>query len=60
MEIIELMEKDFSNKEISSALNISVRTVETHRKNIFRKTGTNNLLSLVKWAYEHRILQNEK
>ncbi|MEO5991105.1 MAG: response regulator transcription factor [Ferruginibacter sp.] len=58
-EIIALMEKDLSNKEMSSQLSISIRTVETHRKNIFRKTGTNNLLSLVKWAYEHSILTSE-
>ncbi|WP_439505607.1 response regulator transcription factor [Sediminibacterium sp.] len=56
IEVISLMEKDLSNKQIADALNIAVRTVETHRKNIFRKTGTNNLLSLVKWAYEHRLL----
>ncbi|HQS24541.1 MAG: hypothetical protein B7Y11_08550 [Sphingobacteriia bacterium 24-36-13] len=55
IEVINLMEKDFSNKQIADALNIAVRTVETHRKNIFRKTGTNNLLSLVKWAYEHKL-----
>jgi len=47
-EIIALMEKDLSNKQIADQLDISVRTVETHRKNIFRKTGTNNVLSLVK------------
>lgn len=56
IEVISLMEKDLSNKQIAEALNIAVRTVETHRKNIFRKTGTNNLLSLVKWAYEHKLL----
>ncbi len=54
-EIIVLMEKDFSNKQIADKLDISVRTVETHRKNILKKTGTNNLLSLLKWAYEHKV-----
>ncbi len=56
-QIIALIEKDLSNKEISAHLDIAVRTVETHRKNIFKKTGTNNSLSLVKWAYEHNILK---
>jgi two-component system nitrate/nitrite response regulator NarL len=56
-EVINWMERDYSNKQIADELNIAVRTVETHRKNIFRKTGTNNLLSLVKWAYEHQILR---
>ena len=55
-EIIVLMEKDLSNKQIADQLNISIRTVETHRKNILKKTGTNNLLSLLKWAYEHKII----
>lgn len=55
-QIIALMEKDFSNKEISGNLNISVRTVETHRKNILRKTGTSNALTLIKWAYENKLL----
>lgn len=56
IEVICLMEKGLSNKQIADQLNIAVRTVETHRKNIFRKTGTNNILSLVKWAYEHKII----
>jgi DNA-binding NarL/FixJ family response regulator len=55
-QIIQLMEKDLSNKEISAQLFISVRTVETHRKNILRKTGTTNLLSLLKWATKHGVL----
>ena len=55
-QLIGLIEKDLSNKEIAEALCISPLTVETHRKNIFRKTGATNALSLVKWAYEHKIL----
>ena len=55
-QLIALIEKDLTNKEIAEVLTISPLTVETHRKNIFRKTGTNNALSLVKWAYEHKIL----
>jgi len=55
-QIINLLENDLSNKDIAGQLFISVRTVETHRKNILAKTGCNNLLSLVKWAYEHGIV----
>jgi len=58
IEVICLMEKDMSNKQIADQMHIAVRTVETHRKNIFRKTGTNNILSLVKWAYEHKLISN--
>lgn len=58
-QLIVLIEKEFTNRDIASKLCISIHTVETHRKNIFKKTGTNNILSLVKWAYEHKILVPE-
>lgn len=56
IEIIRLIEKEYSNKQIAQSLFISERTVETHRKNIFRKTGTNSVIGLVKYAYEHRLV----
>ncbi len=55
-EIIGLISKEFSNKKIASTLFISERTVETHRKNIFRKTNTTSLIGLMKWAQEHKII----
>jgi two-component system, NarL family, nitrate/nitrite response regulator NarL len=58
-QLIALIEKEFTSRDIAQQLSISMHTVETHRKNIFRKTGTNNILSLVKWAYEHKILIKE-
>ncbi len=56
MEIIKLIEKEHSNKQIAETLFISERTVETHRKNIFRKTETNGVIGLIKYAYEHRLI----
>lgn len=56
IEIIRLIEKEYNNKQIAEALFISERTVETHRKNIFRKTSTNTVIGLVKYAYEHRLI----
>ncbi len=55
-EIIRLIEKEYNNKQIAEALFISERTVETHRKNIFRKTDTNSVIGLVKYAYEHKLI----
>ncbi len=55
-EIIKLIEKEFSNKDIAGQLFISERTVETHRKNIFRKTKTNSVIGLIKYAYEHKLI----
>lgn len=56
IEIIRLIEKEYSNKQIAETLFISERTVETHRKNIFRKTNTGSIIGLVKYAYEHKLI----
>lgn len=56
LEIIGLIEKELSNKSIADQLFISERTVETHRKNIFRKTKTNSVVGLIKYAYEHKLI----
>ena len=56
IEIIRLIEKEMSNREIAESLFISERTVETHRKNIFRKTKTTSLIGLIKYAYEHKLI----
>jgi two-component system, NarL family, nitrate/nitrite response regulator NarL len=56
IEIIRLIEKEYNNRQIAEALYISERTVETHRKNIFRKTSTNSVIGLVKYAYEHKLI----
>ena len=56
IEIIELIEKELSNKQIAEKLFLSERTIETHRKNIFRKTNTSSVIGLVKYAYEHKLI----
>jgi DNA-binding NarL/FixJ family response regulator len=56
IEIIGLIEKELSNKQIAEKLFLSERTVETHRKNIFRKTNTTSVIGLVKYAYEHKLI----
>ncbi|MEN8893096.1 MAG: LuxR C-terminal-related transcriptional regulator, partial [Planktotalea arctica] len=38
-------------------LDISVRTVETHRKNIKRKLGISSTAGLTRYAMEHGVLQ---
>lgn len=46
-----------SNKEVASELEISVRTVETHRSNIKRKLGISSTAGLTRYAMEHGVLQ---
>lgn len=46
-----------SNKGVAGTLGISVRTVETHRKNIKRKLGISSTAGLTRYAMEHGVLQ---
>ena len=55
-EIIQLIAKEFNNSKIAESLFISERTVETHRKNIFRKTNTKSVLGLIKFATTYNFL----
>jgi two-component system nitrate/nitrite response regulator NarL len=56
IEIIRLIAKDLGNKQIADQLFISERTIETHRKNILRKTNTQSAVGLLKFAYENKII----
>lgn len=46
-EIARLCGEGLLSKEIADRLNISVRTVETHKNNIFRKLGINTTAELM-------------
>ena len=56
IQIIKLIAEEKNNREIGEELFISERTVETHRKNIFRKTGSKNIVALIKYAYQNNLL----
>jgi DNA-binding NarL/FixJ family response regulator len=55
-EILALIAKEYSNPEIAEKLFISERTVETHRKNIFSKTGAKSVIGLIRYAIQHNIV----
>ena len=55
--ILLQLAQGLSNKEVANALDISVRTVETHRKNIKRKLGISSTAGLTRYALEHGVLQ---
>jgi two-component system, NarL family, nitrate/nitrite response regulator NarL len=56
-EILSLIAKENSNKQIAEKLFISERTVETHRKNIFRKTNTTSIVGLIKYAFTNNLIR---
>ncbi|MBA3681781.1 MAG: response regulator transcription factor [Bacteroidetes bacterium] len=57
VDIIDCIAKEMTNAQIADALFISERTVETHRKNIFRKTGIKGVVGLVKFALDKGFIK---
>lgn len=55
-EIIRLIVAEYTNAMIAGKLFISEFTVESHRKNIFRKTKAKSIVGLVKFAYENKLV----
>ncbi len=55
LEVLSLLANGYCNKEIANKHDLSVRTVETHRLNIRRKTKSNTLSHLVRIARSLRL-----
>jgi len=51
-EVLHLTGEGYTNHEIGSKLNISFRTVDTHKRNMIKKTGARNMVHLVKLSCE--------
>jgi DNA-binding NarL/FixJ family response regulator len=56
-EVLQLMAEGRCPKEISSLLQISVRTVEFHKYSIMRKLGLHTLADLTKYAIRHGVTE---
>jgi two-component system response regulator NreC len=56
-EVLGLLAMGYMNPEIADKLVLSVRTVETHRANIQRKTGLSTRAELSAYAIEHDLVE---
>lgn len=56
MEVLKLLVQELNSREIAEKLFISERTVETHRKNLLRKTNSSGTVGLVKYAYTNNLV----
>ena len=52
IEVLKLIAQEYSNPEIAKELYISIRTVDTHRRNLLEKLGAKNTAGLVKYAIQ--------
>ena len=55
-QILKLIAEEMTNPEIAEKLFLSVRTVDTHRRNLIQKLGVKNTAGLVKQAYNLNLI----
>lgn len=56
-EILKLVSQGMTNKEIGDTLNISHRTVDTHRTNLMKKLDVTNVAGLIRFAFKNGLIQ---
>jgi len=56
-EIVQLLAEGKSTKEVAFILDLSIKTVETHRSNVMRKLGIHSVSELVLYAVRNNIVQ---
>lgn len=56
-EIVQLLAEGKSSKEVAGALDISIKTAETHRSNVMRKLGMHTVSELVRFAVKHHMIE---
>jgi len=58
-EVLQLLLDEEGNRQIGEILNISTRTVETHRKNIMLKLDVKNNIGLIKKALSYQLIKQK-
>jgi len=56
IEILKLVAQGMTNKEIGDALDISHRTVDTHRTNLMKKLDVTNVAGLIRFAFKNGLI----
>jgi DNA-binding NarL/FixJ family response regulator len=55
--VVQLIVEGHSNKEVAAALNISIKTVETHRAAVMRKLNLTSFAALVRYAIRKDFIE---
>lgn len=56
IEVIKLISKEYTAKEIASKLSVSLRTVDNYRERILQKIGARNTVGMVMYAVKHNLI----
>lgn len=57
MEVLVLLARGYTNREISERIFLSVKTIEAHRAKLYAKLGFSNRAELVEFALKHHLLE---
>jgi DNA-binding NarL/FixJ family response regulator len=55
LEVLKLICKEHTNREIADILCLSPRTIDTYRESIFQKTGSKNAVGVAFYAFKHKL-----
>lgn len=55
LDVLRLIVQGYTNRQMAGRLNLSVRTVESHRANLMDKLGLRSRVELVRWATENNL-----
>ncbi len=56
VEVLKLITQELSTAEIADKLNITVKTIETHRRNLYKKLKVKNVVGLAIYAVKNNIV----
>lgn len=57
VEVLKLIAEGLSTKEIAAALNLSIKTIDTHRQQIMRKLEIHSIVELAKFAIREGLVE---
>ena len=56
IQIIKMVAEGYTNKEIAVLINISPRTVDTHRSNLMKKLNLHSAVDITRFAFKNKLL----
>jgi DNA-binding NarL/FixJ family response regulator len=57
LEVVKLIAEAFTNRQIADTLQVSEKTVESHRSNLLAKLGMRDRVELVRYAIRRGLVE---
>ena len=58
IEVLQLIGQELTTEQIATRLQVSIPTIETHRRNLLQKMGAKSVVGLIKEAIRQEIITN--